>query len=136
MEDPSIHIRVAYVDKTQWTGVYSVNEAPTAITNLIEDTKNLAKQMMREQTSDTIDDEIALTFLEPEKNLAQKDSPSIIVKVIVHHTGKISANGQEVSLSDLKLILDDLKQKNGAVWYYRELPDEEPSDSLEMTKKV
>lgn len=51
----------------------------------------------------------------------------------VLQSGKITANGQEVSLSELGTILDDLKQKDGGVWYFREEPEHEPSEPLTMT---
>ena len=133
MTSPSIHIRIAYADNSRWAGFYSIDAAPKAVNNLIQDTKVLAKQLMREQSNEKIDGETAQAFLDPEKNVAQKDVPSIIVKVKVFQSGKITANGKEVSLPELEEILDDLKQKDGGVWYFREEPDHEPPESLALT---
>jgi biopolymer transport protein ExbD len=135
MDSPSVHIRLAYADDTRWASVYDLNNIPEEVTRLIKDTKLLAKQIMREQSKQTINVDTAQEYLKQEKNTAQKDSPSIIVKVKVHKSGKISANGNEVTFSELCSILDDLKQKNGEVWYFREAPDKEPSESLLKTIK-
>lgn len=132
MTTPSIHIRIAYADNRRWAGFYSIDAPPEAVAALIQDTKVLAKQIIHEQTSEKIDGEAAHSFLDPEKNIAQKDAPSVIVKVKVLQSGKINVNGQEVSLSELGTILDDLKQKDGGVWYFREEPEHEPSESLTM----
>ena len=51
----------------------------------------------------------------------------------VLESGKITANDQEVSFSQLGAILDDLAQKNGGVWYFRENPEHEPPPSLVKT---
>jgi hypothetical protein len=133
MTSPSIHIRIAYADNRRWAGFYSIDAPPEAVAALVRDTKGLAKQILQEQTGEKIDGETAHSFLDPEKNIAQKNAPSVIVKVKVLQSGKITANGQEVSLSELGTILDDLKQKEGGVWYFREEPEHEPSGSLAMT---
>ena len=133
MTAPSIHIRIAYADNRRWAGFYSIDALPEAVVTLVQDTKILAKQIIQEQTGEKIDRETAHSFLDPEKNTAQKNAPSVIVKVKVLQSGKITANGQEVSLSELGTILDELKQKDGGVWYFREEPEQEPSESLTMT---
>lgn len=133
MSRSSVHVRLTYADNTRWAGVYTSDAIPEPVATLIRDTKELAKQIMKEQTSDTIDGDTAKGFLVPEKNAAQKDAPSIIVKVKVLQSGKITANGQEVTLAKLGTILDDLKQKDGGVWYFRESPEQEPPESLVTT---
>lgn len=133
MTDQSVHIRIAYADNTQWASVYRAGEIPQAVAVLIQDSKALAKQIMQEQTSEKIDGDAARAFLDPEKNTAQKNTPSVIVKVKVFLSGEITANDTKVSLKELGILLDDLKQKNGGVWYFRELPDQEPPESLVPT---
>lgn len=133
IEKPSVHIRLAYADNTLWASFYELSNVPNEIDALIQDTKSLAKQIMKEQTQETISGDAAQAYIEPAQNTAQKESPSIIVKVKVHHSGKISANKNEVSLSELGSILDELKIRNGDVWYYRESPDIEPSESTVKT---
>jgi hypothetical protein len=133
MAAPLVHIRIAYSDNTRWAGVYGLNEIPESVATLLRSTKTLAKQIIKEQTSETIDGDTAHAFLDPEKNSAQKDAPSIIVKVKVLLSGKITSNGQEVTLTELGRILDHLKQKNGGVWYFRESPEQEPPESLVKT---
>jgi hypothetical protein len=135
MESPSVHIRLAYADNTRWAGVYDMDNVPEAVSGLIHDTKSLAGQIMQEQSKEKINGDVARTYLEPEKNIAQAESIPIIVKVKVYQSGKISANGQEVTLGELAQILDDVKQKNGVVWYFRESPDKEPSEALDKIIK-
>ena len=133
MIDQSVHIRIAYADNTRWAAVYGADEIPQAVAVLVHDSKALAKQIMQEQTSETIDGDTAHAFLDPEKNKAQKNAPSVIIKVKVLLSGEITANGTKVSLKELGNLLDDLKQEGGGVWYFRESPDQEPPDSLVST---
>lgn len=133
MENPSIHIRIAYADNTRWVSTYDLNNIPEAVSILIQDTKSLAKEIMQEQSKQKIDGDTASKYVEPGQNTTQQESPSIIVKVKVYQSGKISANNQMVTLSELNVILDNLKEKNGEVWYFRESPSEEPSEALDKT---
>jgi hypothetical protein len=133
MTTPSIHIRIAYADNRRWAGFYSIDAPPAAVASLVKDTKVLAKQILQDQSSEKIDGETAHSFLEPDKNIAQKNAPSVIIKVKILQSGKITANSQVVSLSELGKILDDLKEKDGGVWYFREDPEHEPPESLATT---
>jgi hypothetical protein len=133
MVDQSVHVRVAYADNTRWASVYGADEIPQAVAVLIHESKALAKQIMQEQTNEAIDGDTAQAFLEPEKNTAQKNAPSVIVKVKILLSGEITANGQKVSLQELGNILDDLKKEEGGVWYFRESPEQEPPESLVST---
>lgn len=135
MNHPSVHVRLAYADNTRWAGIYTTDAIPEPVSALLRDTKALAKQIMQEQTKDVIDGDTAHAFLDPQKNPGQKVAPSIIVKVKVLQSGKITANGQEVTFAELGTILDDLKQKNGGVWYFRESPEHEPPEALVATIK-
>jgi len=49
-----------------------------------------------------------------------------ILKVSVFQSGKVTIEGQHVSIQDLKHHLTELKSKDGIVWYYREAGQEEP----------
>lgn len=136
MEKPRIHIRVSYADNTQWASVYYLDKMPTEIEALIQDTKALARQVLQEQSKESIDGDTAKAYLKPESNTAQQDSPRIIIKIKVYNSGKIAMNQKEVSLTELASALDDLQNKKGAVWYYRESPDKEPSESVIKTIKA
>ncbi|MGH7370762.1 MAG: hypothetical protein ACREJK_02820 [Candidatus Methylomirabilales bacterium] len=50
-----------------------------------------------------------------------------IAKVKVNRTGTIYLNGKVVTIEALQQEFARLKQGNGAVWYYRENPQGEPS---------
>ena len=50
-----------------------------------------------------------------------------IAKVKVDRRGQIFLNEQLVSLDELRKAFSDLKRVDGAVWYYRENPEEEPT---------
>jgi hypothetical protein len=137
LERPSVHLRIAYSDDRRWAGVFEINKLPKEIEVLLQETRQLAKQLMQDQSNETISGEIAHGHLDPVKNIAQKDSPAIVVKIRVHLTGKIFVDEQEMSLSELGDVLDELKTKNGVVWYFRETPDKEPPESVnEIIKKV
>jgi hypothetical protein len=133
MEEPSVHIRLAYADDNRWAGYYPLGDEPEAVRSLLRDTKALAKQLMQKQSNQIIDGDTAHSHLAPEKNAAQKDEPSVIVKVKIHLSGEITANGEKVTLAELGTTLDELKQENGGVWYFRESPEEEPPKSLDPT---
>lgn len=135
MVDQSVHVRIAYADNTRWAAVYGADEIPQAVAVLIHDSKALAKQIMQEQTSETIDGDTAHAFLDPKTNAAQKNTPSVIVKVKVLLSGEITANGAKVTLKELGDLLDDLKKERGGVWYFRESPEQEPPEALVSTIK-
>ena len=52
----------------------------------------------------------------------------IVGKVKVTQAGGITFNGKSLTLEDLKVELNRLKQAEGAVEYYRESADGEPSE--------
>lgn len=130
MTAPSIHVRIAYADNKRWAGFYPIDNPPPALAALIQETKALAKQLIHQQNNKRIDGETAQSLLEPEKNTAQQDTPSVIIKVKVLESGKLTVNDQPISFSQLGAILDDLTTKNGGVWYFRENPEREPSPAL------
>lgn len=47
-------------------------------------------------------------------------------KVALLQNGKVSFNGQAVSIEKLRAKLAELKKQDGTVWYYRETPQGEP----------
>ena len=132
MEQHAVHIRIAFADDKRWASVYDLDKLPMEIETLIEDTRNYAMTVMKDHTKDNIGGELAETYLDPKLNVTQKESPEVIVKLVVHLSGAITANGQEVSLVELGAILDDLANSTGEVWYYRESPQEEPTESTIM----
>ena len=53
-------------------------------------------------------------------------SEGVIAKVRVYQDGRITLDGESVSIDDLQAALVQLKQRGGAVWYYRESGESEP----------
>jgi len=51
-----------------------------------------------------------------------------ILKISVLTSGKILLNGQKISLKKLPPILQELKDKNGEVWYHRENSQQDPPE--------
>ena len=51
---------------------------------------------------------------------------SIVGKLAVFQNGRVSFNGQAVTIEQLRPKLTELKKRNGVVWYYREAPEKEP----------
>ncbi len=135
MKTPGVHLRLAYADQTRWAGVYALDQLPAPVATFLKETKDLARLIMQQMAHETIPGEQAMEHLEPERNAAQKNSPTVIVKVRVSRMGAIGVNDREVSLPELHAILDDLKAKNGTVWYYREESDQEPSEATTRTIK-
>jgi hypothetical protein len=129
MDKPSVHVRIAYSDERRWASYYEMDKIPKEVESLIQETKKLAKQLMIEQSNEKISGEKAHEHLMPNRNIAQKESPAVVAKIRVRLSGKILVNEQAVSLSELGTILDELKTKNGAVWYFRESPEKEPPES-------
>ena len=58
----------------------------------------------------------------------QNISKGIILKISILQSGKVLVNSNESSLQDIEKRLLEIKDKNGVVWYYRENPQEEPTD--------
>ena len=133
MKQQSLHIRIAYGDDNRWASVYILDDLPVELNSLLSETKLLARKMLKEQTNDKIDGNTALKYIDPENNTAQDKSTKIVVKVRVRNSGIINVDNREVSISELESILDDLKEKNGAVWYYRDSPNEEPTERASKT---
>jgi hypothetical protein len=64
-------------------------------------------------------------------------SAEVILKIQVFKTGKIKADGAEISSAELAKKLDRLKEKKGVVWYYREAASEEPPpQATEIVKMI
>jgi hypothetical protein len=62
---------------------------------------------------------------------------NVILKVSVLQSGKLLADGTEVSLDGLDDRLAQVKSQNGVVWYYRELSQGQPPlAALEVMKLV
>jgi hypothetical protein len=133
IKNPSVHIRIAYSNDRRWASVFEMNKIPKEIETLIQETKKFAKKIMKEQSSEKISGEKALAHLDADRNVAQKEFPAIVTKIKVCLSGNILVNDQEVSLSELGLILDELKAKNGVVWYFRESPEQEPTELTSIT---
>jgi len=54
------------------------------------------------------------------------NNPMTILKVSVLQSGKILADGAEISLANLDSRLTQLETQKGVVWYYREAAQGEP----------
>ncbi len=61
----------------------------------------------------------------------------VVGKVAVTKAGAISYNGEPTTLEKLRAQLAQLRQANGAVWYYREAAEgEPPPEAMEVVKLV
>lgn len=49
-----------------------------------------------------------------------------IAKVRVYRNGRMTLDGRQVTLDQMRKEFSDLKKKNGVVWYFREAPEQEP----------
>ena len=62
---------------------------------------------------------------------------SNVVKVYVSQDGKITADGNDISLPDLDSSFSQLKQKNGIVYYSRDnVQGEPPQESMKVMDLV
>jgi hypothetical protein len=49
-----------------------------------------------------------------------------IAKVRVYRNGKITLDGRQVTMDEIRKGFSGLKKKNGVVWYFREAAEQEP----------
>ena len=49
-----------------------------------------------------------------------------VAKVRVYRNGKMTLDGKEVTLEELRAGFQELKKRQGVVWYYREAAEREP----------
>lgn len=137
MNTPGTHLRLAYADKTSWAGAFPAGTEPSALNVLVEATKTLAKQVKREIGGQIIDGDKAMEHIKRENNSSQKNSPAIVLRVKVSADGKIFVNRQAATLANLHAALDELKTKNGEVWYHREVGTSEPPEAtVKVIKQV
>jgi len=52
------------------------------------------------------------------------ETPIGIVRV--YRSGKITLDGRQVTINEMRKGLSDLKKNNGVVWYFREAGEQEP----------
>jgi hypothetical protein len=129
LKRPGVHLRFAYADDNRWAGHYEPDQVPAPVLALVQDTKDLAHSILKQTSRQRISGQDALEALEPNKNAEQESHPSLIVKVRISRLGTISVNDREVSLAELRSTLDDLQGRHGGVWYYRDDPDQEPTEA-------
>jgi hypothetical protein len=80
---------------------------------------------------------VGLSALAAENPKPSLSSPELVLKIQVFKSGKVRADGAEISLVDLAKKLDNLKEKRGVVWYYREAASEEPPpQGTEVVKMI
>jgi hypothetical protein len=70
---------------------------------------------------------LATIFLSLASN-ADKDS-KMELQITIQESGGVLLGGIAIKPSELTAALDETKEKNGAVWYYRENPAAEPPPS-------
>jgi hypothetical protein len=49
-----------------------------------------------------------------------------VAKVRVYRNGKMTLDGRQITLDQMRKGFPDLKKKNGVVWYFREAAEQEP----------
>lgn len=72
---------------------------------------------------------IALIALDPALPLPE-ERPVHIAKVRVSHAGEVEMNGVRLNHEEFRSALEKLKDRGGAVWYYRERSSEPASEEV------
>lgn len=80
----------------------------------------------RQQAIDTANNDSTFT-LESAPPIAQQTDDANVLKVYVEKNGTIFANGTQVTITELDNQLQQLKEKNGIVWYSRDNLSDDPS---------
>jgi hypothetical protein len=79
----------------------------------------------------------SLVALAGENPKSSTPPSEVILKVQVFKTGRVRADGAEITSADLAKKLYTLKEKRGVVWYYREAASEEPPPrATEIVKMI
>ena len=79
---------------------------------------------------------IALASSTAQDKSQPSGKPSLeIAKIKVTHAGRIYLNKKPVSWDDLSKHLTRLKKANGAIWYFRESPQKEPTKAAMAHRK-
>ena len=80
----------------------------------------------RQQAIDTANNDSTLS-LESAPPIAKQTGDADVLKVYVEKNGTIFANGTQVTIDELDNQLNQLKEKNGIVWYSRDNLSDDPS---------
>ncbi len=131
MNEPSIHIHLAYSDGQRWKSRYPLAEVPSNVQALVDQSKYLGQQQFQDALPQpgAVSRAAEIAMQGPEQILQEAAKP--VAKVKLFLSGKIEMDGQAMSPVELQESLRKLRLQDGEVWYYRENPHEPlPSDLL------
>ncbi len=131
----SIHLRFRYADGVQWASVYPIDSIPQEVLAFIDSCRALTNQVFAEANGKTIPGDEALKHVEEAPKSQDDYRSDIVCKIKVTNEGKLFLNSKMINQNELPNALDDLKNMNGAVWYYREQGDKEPSNEVDLIIK-
>jgi hypothetical protein len=137
MQTPSLHIRAAYADDKRWAAVFPLNGMPANVQALLEETRQLGKQVIERQKLTALPPESALAMVDSVKNAEAPRPAAVVAKVKVTRSGNIFVNGRPMKLQELTRTFQLLKEKGGAVWYHREdAAGDPPAEAIAVIKAV
>lgn len=58
--------------------------------------------------------------------MQRSEDEALVLKVAVFADGRLTVDGDSSSLADLKISLQEISEKGGVVWHYREQTQHEP----------
>ena len=135
LKNKSIHLRFRYADGLQWASVYPIDSFPQEVSTFIDSCRALTSRVFNEASGKTISGEEALKRVEDASNVKDDYRADIVCKLKITTQGEMFLNDRMINLKELSIALDDLKAKNGTVWYYREQGDKEPSVEVDSIIK-
>lgn len=131
MNEPSIHIHLAYSDGQIWESRYPLAEVPPNVQALVDQSKYLGQQEFKDGLSKPGADTQAAEAAMFQREEVLPESAKRVGRVKLFLSGKIEMDGQEMSPVELQESLRQLRLLDGEVWYYRENPHEPlPSNLL------
>jgi hypothetical protein len=129
MNEPSIHIDLAYSDGQSWKSRYPLAEVPPNVQALVDQSKYLGQQEFKDGLAKPGTDTQAAMF---QREGALPESAKRVGRVKLFLSGKIEMDGQEMSPAELQEELRKLRLLDGEVWYYRENPHEPLPSNLSL----
>ena len=139
MNDPSLHLRLAFADGKKWASRYPLAEVPENLQALLEQSKHLGQQELKDvmpgpKSPPTKDDIVS----EREDGMGTP-----LAKIKITASGQMEMRGVTLSPGNMFEALRVLKNKQGEVWLHVEdademslLPVREASKYLRETAKL
>jgi hypothetical protein len=126
MDTASIHLRIEYADGRSWSSMYSIADAPPSVQALVDQSKYLGAQELKDAMSKPAPDAEAQGITGA--GSADREKPVARLKLTL--SGKVELDGKPVLPKELQEALRLLQRQQGEVWYYREQPEKPLPDEL------